>query len=147
MKHIVLTLLTLCLFHPSFAQTDLFDFLQGTWKMEDKEVYEHWDKLNEGAMKGISYVVENNEVTVFEYLDLLRDGDIVVYIATVVGQNGGFGIAFTMTSSDASVFSFENQQHDFPKIITYQKISDNEMKVKISDGLDNEMSWVMRRVD
>jgi hypothetical protein len=145
MKHIILPLLTLCLSHLSFAQTDLFDYLQGTWKMEDKEVYEHWDYLNENAMKGVSYVVINNEVTVFEYLDLLRDGDIVVYIATVVGQNGGFGIAFTMTSSDKSVFSFENQQHDFPKIITYQKISDSEMKVKISDGLDNEMSWVMKK--
>ena len=113
--------------------------------MEDKEVYEHWDKLNEGAMKGVCYVIENNEVVVFEYLDLLRDGDIAVYIATVVGQNKGLGIAFTMTHSD-SIFIFENQQHDFPKIITYQKISDDEMVVEISDGLNNKMSWVMRKV-
>jgi len=145
MKHLALTLLTLCLSFPSFAQTDLFDFLQGTWKMEDKEVYEQWDKLNEGAMKGVSYVVENEKVTAFEYLDLLRDGDIVVYIATVVGQNGGLGIAFTMTHS-APVFTFENQHHDFPKIITYQKTSDDEMRVGISDGNEKEMSWVMRKV-
>jgi predicted RND superfamily exporter protein len=144
MKHIVLTFFSLLLFHTSFAQNDLFDFLQGTWKMEDKEVYEHWDRLNKDAMKGISYVVENNEVTVFEYLDLLRDSDIVVYIATVVGQNEGLGIAFTMTRSD-NVFSFENQLHDFPKIITYQKISDNEMNVKISDG-SKEISWVMKKL-
>ena len=146
MKHIALAFFSFFLFHTSFAQNDLFDFLQGTWKMEGKEVYERWDKLNEGSMKGVSYAIENDEITVFEYLDLLRDGDIALYIATVVGENGGLGIAFTMTRSD-SIFSFENQQHDFPKIITYQKISDNEMTVKISDGAEKEMVWKMKRED
>lgn len=145
MKHTVLIFFFLFLFQISFSQNDLFDFLQGTWKMENEEIYEHWDKMNDNSMKGVSYAIEDGQTVIFEYLDLLRDNDIVVYIATVVGDNSGLGIAFTMTRSD-SVFSFENQQHDFPKIITYKKESDKEIHVKISDGQNKEVSWVMKKV-
>jgi len=130
----------------AFAQNVFPDFLQGTWKMEGKGVYERWDKLNDYSMKGVSYVIENSEVTVFEYLDLFYDKGKVNYTATVVGENEGKGIIFTMTRSD-SIFIFENLQHDFPKIITYQKVSDSEMWVKISDGTDKELSWVMKKVN
>jgi len=144
MKHIVLSFFVLLLFHTSSAQNVFPDFLQGTWKMDGKEIYEHWDKMNDNSMKGVSYAIENEQIVIFEYLDLLRDNDIVVYIATVVGQNKGLGIAFTMTRSD-SIFSFENQLHDFPKIFTYQKVSNDEIKVKLSDGLHEKMNYTMRR--
>ena len=146
MKKLALPAFFVLLFHSSFAQNIFPDFLQGTWKMEGKEVYERWDKLNDYSMKGVSYVVENGEVTVFEYLDLFYDKGKVNYTATVVGQNDGKGIVFLMTRSD-SIFIFENQQHDFPKIITYQQVSDCEMRVKISDGADKELSWVMKKVN
>jgi hypothetical protein len=144
MKHIVLTFSALLLFQASFAQNNLFDFLQGTWKMDGKEIYEHWDKLNNYSMKGVSYAIDDEQIVIFEYLEMLSDNDIVIYVATAVGENDGLGIAFTMTRSD-SIFSFENPQHDFPKIITYQKISDNEMTVKISDGFSKEIIYSMRR--
>jgi hypothetical protein len=150
-----LTFFFLLLFHTAFTQNNLFDFLQGTWKMEDKEIYEHWDKMNDNSMKGVSYAVDNKKIIVFEYLDLFRNNDTVIYTATVVGQNEGVGIAFIMTRSD-SIFFFENPRHDFPKIITYQKVADDEMIVKISDGAEldapitnrreQEFSWVMRKV-
>ena len=146
MKNIGLLFFVLLSFYSSFAQKVFPDFLQGTWKMEGKDVYEHWDKLNDYSMKGVSYVIENGNVTVFEYLDLFYENGKVNYTATVVGENKGKGISFIMMRSD-SIFIFENRQHDFPKIITYQKVSDSEMVVKISDGADKELSWIMKKVN
>ena len=45
MKYI-LTLLVLCTVKLTYAQQSIPDFLSGTWKIENKEDYEHWDKLN-----------------------------------------------------------------------------------------------------
>jgi predicted enzyme related to lactoylglutathione lyase len=144
MKNILLAFSTLLIIHTSFAQNVFPIFLQGTWKMKDAEVYEHWDKLNDYAMKGITYVIESGQITFFEYLDLFYKNDTINYVATVVGQNKGQSIAFAMTQSD-TIFSFENPQHDFPKIITYQKISDDELIVKISDGKTKEITYSMKK--
>jgi len=128
-----------------FAQTVFPDFLQGTWQMDDKEIYEHWNILNENSMKGVSYAVDKEQFVIFEYLDLVRSNDAVIYTAFAVGANDGRGIPFTMTRSD-SIFIFVNYQHDFPKIIVYNKLSDNEIAVTISDEGDNELSWILRKI-
>ncbi len=59
MKYI-LTFLILFLTDIAFAQSDFPDFLHGTWKIENKEAYEHWDKLNDNALKGFSYEVKTD---------------------------------------------------------------------------------------
>lgn len=58
-----------------FAQSGFPDFLQGTWKMENRETYEHWDKLNDHRLKGFSCRVAAGEIKVSEYLDISRKGD------------------------------------------------------------------------
>ncbi len=60
----ILTILYFFLSAVAFAQSDFPDFLQGTWKVENKEMYEHWDKLNENSLKGFSYTIESGEMTV-----------------------------------------------------------------------------------
>ena len=30
-------------------------FLHGTWKLENKDTYEHWDIMNKNTLKGLSY--------------------------------------------------------------------------------------------
>jgi len=49
MKYI---LIFISLFLPqiTFTQSVFPDFLQGTWKMENKEIFEHWDSLNDNAL-------------------------------------------------------------------------------------------------
>lgn len=54
MKH-SLTFLTLLLTTMVVAQSNFPNFLQGTWKMENKDSFEHWDLLNENSLKGFSY--------------------------------------------------------------------------------------------
>ncbi len=118
-----------------FAQS-LPEFLAGTWKVENSETYEHWDKINENNFKGISYKMINGKMVITEYLDIKKTDGKIVYTATVLNQNNGIGIDFNLTSSD-SLFSFENPVHDFPKFIRYKHISENKMSATVGTNEDN----------
>jgi uncharacterized protein YciI len=134
-------LLLLCLSQTGFSQS-LPGFLAGTWKVENSEIYEHWDKLNETSMKGFSYKSANGITRVTEYLDIVLTKKGLVYTATVVGQNKGKGINFRHSEAD-SVYTFENPKHDFPKKIVYRKISDSEIDVQVSDGGQKGFAYKM----
>ena len=118
-----------------FAQS-FPEFLAGTWKVENSETYEHWDKINENNFKGISYKMINGKMVITEYLDIKKTDGKIVYTATVLNQNNGIGIDFNLTSSD-SLFSFENPVHDFPKFIRYKHISENKMSATVGTNENN----------
>lgn len=86
MRYAIAILLCWCA-QQAIAQTPFPDFLQGTWKVQGKEVYEHWDKLNAQSMKGVAYTITSGRVVVSEYLDIVQDGGTLVYTATAIGQN------------------------------------------------------------
>jgi uncharacterized protein YciI len=128
----------------TFGQTNIPIFLQGTWKMENKEIYEHWDKINGQTLKGISYKLRNGQMEISEYLDISGRNNQTIYTATVIKQNNGKGIEFKLTKT-GSTFIFENPDHDFPKRISYQKLSGNGIFVNVSDGKQKGFSYKMTR--
>ncbi|WP_107037437.1 YciI family protein [Brumimicrobium mesophilum] len=141
MKHI-LTLLIFFAVESTFAQSSIPDFLIGTWKMENKEVYEHWDKLHENTLKGFSYNLKDGQMFISEYLEIRRDTNKIIYSATVLKQNSGKAVYFTLTKQD-SIYTFENPNHDFPKKIVYQKLNDKEIYVQVSDGKQKNFAYKM----
>lgn len=142
----IFTLIILMMAGGTFAQSGFPDFLQGTWKMEARESYEHWDRLNNNTLKGFSYRVADGKISVSEYLDISRKGEQIAYTATVLNQNGGEGIRFELTESD-SVYVFENPNHDFPKRIVYRKLSETELSVSVSDGAQRGFAYKLIRQD
>ena len=140
----ILTIFLLVAVKFTFAQTTFPDFLVGTWKMENQETYEHWDKLDANTLKGLAYKVEDGKMVVAEYLDIQKVKKKIVYTATVLDQNGGVGINFTLTQSDSS-FVFENPKHDFPKKVIYQRLSDSEIYVQVSDGKQDGFAYTLRK--
>lgn len=127
------------------AQTMLPQFLKGTWKLENTEIYEQWDSLNADAIKGISWYPDNGGIKIMEYLDISRNDGGVIYRATVPGQNGGEGISFTMTRNNDTV-CFENPDHDFPRRISYYRVGDRELAVELSDGREMIQKYTLNRV-
>lgn len=123
------------------AQSNLPFALIGTWKMENKEIYEHWDKLNENAMKGFTYHMKNNQPFITEYSDITREKKDILYRATVLHQNGGNSVPFTLTTMDKDFIQFENPKHDFPKTIAYKILSDSVLQVNLSDGKKMEITY------
>jgi uncharacterized protein YciI len=141
---IIPTFLILLLAGTAAAQQGFPDFLQGTWKMENREIYERWDRLNEHAMKGFTYELKNKQMAISEYLDISGSENEITYTATVPGQNQGNSIRFKLIRSD-SLFIFENPVHDFPKKIVYKKLSDTEIFVQVSDGAEKGFSYKMKK--
>ncbi|HBX50037.1 MAG: hypothetical protein A2275_17760 [Bacteroidetes bacterium RIFOXYA12_FULL_35_11] len=143
MKFILATLILL-IAELTFAQSNFPDFLQGTWKMENKEIYEHWDKLNDYTLKGFSYKLKEGQMVISEYLDISRVNKEITYTATVLNQNQGKGINFKLIKTD-STFVFENSNHDFPKKIVYQKLNDTEFFVQLSNGSQKGFAYKMQK--
>jgi uncharacterized protein YciI len=127
-----------------YGQSDLPTFMAGTWKMENKEIYEHWDILNDQSMKGFSYSSLNNKMKISEYIDITKTNKGITYSASVINQNKGKGIVFKMQKSDSS-FIFENPKHDFPKKIIYKKIDNDHIQVVLTDGKEKNISYLMVR--
>lgn len=120
-------------------------FLAGTWKTENAETYEHWDKINDNKLKGFSCQIENGKIAVSEYLEINKNDEGVFYTATVLNQNEGVGIDFKLIKTD-SVFSFENSGHDFPKFIRYRQISENRMEVVVGTD-ESSFSLSFKKVE
>lgn len=114
--------------------------------MENREVYEEWEILNDGSLKGTSYRWVNGEEVTSEYLKIRKMGDQIIYTAIVPAQNKGRGIEFVLHQPDSLSYSFENPEHDFPKQIVYQLRSDTEIFVIVSDGGDQGFSYTMKKV-
>lgn len=110
------------------AQSQFPDFLEGSWKVMNKPIFEHWTKLNPTTLQGFGYELKDGKIVVKEYLKVVTKRNKICYVATVVNQNHGNDINFNLTSSD-SVFLFQNLKHDFPKQIAYTIINDSTINV------------------
>jgi len=106
--------------------------LVGTWKVNGLDSYEHWDQLDESSMKGFSYEIRNGQMIVSEYLEIRQKKGKVTYTAAVRDQNQGKPIPFLMRQQHDTLI-FENLNHDFPKRISYIKVSENKINVHLSD--------------
>jgi len=118
------------------------DFLVGTWKRDNKEQFEVWEKNNSLELIGHSYRIKDNQKTITETLVIKKIGDQFVYEATVPDQNEGRTVQFILNTETDSLFSFENDKHDFPKKIQYKKMNDNQLKVTVLGGDDSGFSYI-----
>jgi hypothetical protein len=117
MKKILISFLLVLNVAACYAQQHPFDWLLGTWKLENKNVFEVWEFSDENMLRGISYKVSGVDTTVMEKISLIRRGTDYFYVPEVAENNGA--IEFRITSRDNDSFVAENPQHDFPKIIRY----------------------------
>ena len=145
MKYTFIFLLTF-LSISCFGQLDISNFIEGTWKIDGRESYERWDKLNHSSYKGFSYDLVEGKMEISEYLNIENQGKEIVYTASVLKQNSGKGVDFKLTSND-SAFTFENQKHDFPKKIIYKKIDNYTYQVQVSDGKKKGFSYKITKQD
>ncbi len=129
------------------AQKDLsaYETLLGTWKVENKTTYESWTKISDSEYKGESYKLIASDKKVSEYLSMHVDGDTILYKATVLNQNQGSTIVFTLNRSVEDMLSFENLNHDFPKKIQYKIINNDKILVSVLGDNDQGFSYHLIR--
>lgn len=122
-----------------------FEFLKGEWKAEGKETYEFWMLNKNGNLRGNTYDIINGQKEIKEILGLKLKNNKIVYQATVPDQNEGKIVSFTLNTNVKNCFSFENAQHDFPKKIQYEKISENEILIRIMGDKEEGFSYKLIR--
>ncbi len=116
MKIVRILLLMIALPQVGFTQTD-FSWLEGSWKLQGKNVYEVWEK-KDGVLKGKSFKISPTaDTTVLEKITLRQRDGAWYYVPDVKENNGE--VDFRMTSINADGFVAENPAHDFPKLIRY----------------------------
>jgi len=129
-KYVIVSLL-LSLSTLIFCQQKEFDWLIGTWQIENRNSFEVWK--NEGDfLSAVSFKIdEHGNKTMSEEIKLIKKGNDFYYVPDVVGPQGP--IEFKITSFDTKSFTAENPEHDFPKKITYKKTDANRFEASVGD--------------
>lgn len=145
MKTIIgfLTCMLLCNTLPNQTIKELH-FLNGTWKVEHKENYETW-KINKDdhSLEGSSFKIRDNTKRIDEHLHLKAVDGKIIYTATVLNQNNGQPVDFTLNTAVTDKFSFENMAHDFPKKIQYTKLNDSTLFIAVLGDNNKGFSYRM----
>jgi hypothetical protein len=129
MKKLILFSLLISIASSCLAQHK-FEWLTGTWKLKDKNVYEVWikSKVNDDLI-GRSFRINNSDTVVLEKITLTFKNNSYYYIPDVP-QNAK-PVDFKITTFDNSGFVAENPQHDFPKLIRYRLRSNDNLEAAI----------------
>lgn len=123
----------------SFAQgipSELLDW-KGKWYAIQKQdtLFERWELMEDGTLKGESWVIKQNKDSVHsEFLRVYADAQTIIYEPTVKSQHGDKPMPFHLILQTSSYWMFYNEKNDFPKFITYKRISENQLKAVISNS-------------
>ena len=116
---------------PKAALSDV-SWMEGTWVSSAgaRIVEERWTPPGGGTMLAVSRTLSGERLVEFEYLRIVeRDGSLV-YSAMPNGRSPATDFVLTQLTPDS--LTFENPQHDFPKVIKYSKKADGTLETAIS---------------
>jgi len=110
------------------------DWLLGNWESNSEQgsLLETWTRANDSVYKGSTYFVTGKDTMFTESIELVERNGKLVYIALVSSQNEGQPVSFPATTTSSQKLIFENVGHDFPKKISYTKVSADSLVAEIS---------------
>ena len=133
-----------------FEKLEKMNWLIGNW--EQKLTYgilnEIWTKENDSTFSAVSYFINSKDTMHFETIKLTQLRDNLIYSTKVIGQNNDEFVDFKLTSDTENAFTFENSSLDYPKKITYKKVSSDRMITVIfgkQQGKDSQESYPMKK--
>ena len=130
---------------PPTARLAQVAWISGVWSgaMGSSVLEERWTPPAGGSMLAVSRTIRDGVMSAFEFLCIVeRDGGLV-YTAMPNGRQPATD--FTLTKVDEASATFENPEHDFPKMIRYTKRPDGALEAVVSDGGQQAQTFVFRR--
>jgi hypothetical protein len=139
---------------PTDSMAEL-SWLYGCWggKVNARDFREQWMPLRGDTLLGIGSTEFEGKLSSYEYLRIERRADGIYYVALPSGQKEA---AFKLVSAvkderdQASTFTFENPQHDFPQRINYRRGTEGWLYASIEgkvQGQDRQVTYPYRRID
>jgi Domain of unknown function (DUF6265) len=110
--------------------------LEGVWRMQTKQgaIHEVWRKVNKRYLRSTGFFVKGKDTIVTERVSLQNLNQGIYYTSTVEEQNNKRPVSFKLTSSNDSIFTFENLLHDFPRRIVYELVGKDSLHAYIDGG-------------
>ncbi|AZA83751.1 hypothetical protein C1637_14075 [Chryseobacterium lactis] len=119
------------------------EWLLGTWETRTPKgkLYETWIKKSNSEFQAKSYYLNKKDTIMFERVQLVEKDKKLHYIVSVTGQHHEQPVDFVSTAgSNSTALVFENQQNDFPQIITYKKIAKDSLFAEISGKMNGKIA-------
>jgi hypothetical protein len=115
---------------PPAASIDSLSWMAGAWtgKMGRAGIEEHWIPPAGKTMMAVARTVVGDRTVAFEFLRIEQRPDAIVYIAQPGGRPP---TEFRLTASTPTSATFENPQHDNPKVIRYTKEGEGTLIAEI----------------
>ncbi len=119
-------------------------FMKGAWEGGGgaMKFEERWTEEAGGLMLGVSRTLKGERAVSFEFLRVEFRKDGVFYVAQ---PGGGPKTEFKLTASDGKSATFENPQHDHPKLIRYSIAPDGSLKAEL-DGAEGKQAFTFKPV-
>ena len=110
--------------------------MQGKWIMFTSKGFigEEWIKINDDYLRNRGFMIKGKDTIITKRVGFTNTKEGIFYTSTVKDQNNKQPIAFRLTAADDNTFVFENQQHDFPKPISYRFSNKDSLNAWIDDG-------------
>ena len=136
----------------SYDELQKAKWLLGEWEKSDSLgiLKEIWISKDDSTFVGQSYYIQNKKDTLHnEQIELIQDGEHLIYSATVKGENNDTAIPFQMTKDQDSLLVFENPKHDYPQKIQYKLEKNGSIVATVSgkqNGKSNSESYPMTKI-
>lgn len=120
------------------AQTNLktLDWLLGEWNRTNakpgRSGIEIWKSISENEIAGRGINLKGTDTTFVEKLKIIANDNAIYYVAAVPQNKEP--VLFKLASQSETKLVFENPKHDFPKVITYEKLGEKLKAVVSGDG-------------
>lgn len=133
------------------AQIKNAEWILGQWEniSEEGKSVENWEKLNDSIFTGDSYFLSKGDTAFSEEIRLEVINDTLYYVPTVKDQNSGQPVYFRLKTTSVNKIVFENEKHDFPKLISYTRVSEDSLVAEISgeiNGNFDKRQFPMKRM-
>ncbi len=119
-------------------------FMKGAWEggPPGTKLEERWAEEAGGLMLGVARTLKGDRAIAFEFLRIEFRNDGIFYVAQPGGKPK---TEFKLTASDGKSATFENPEHDHPKLIRYSVTPDGGLKAEL-DGTEGKQSFVFKSV-
>jgi hypothetical protein len=113
---------------------------EGTFGGGRGTIEEHYTSPSSNLMLGTTRYLRDGVTVSYEFTEIVADADGVRLIPHPSGQAS---VPFQLTRSASNLAVFENPEHDFPQMITYE-LSEGVLTAQIENPGGDPRRWSMR---
>lgn len=129
----------------NYDKIEQLKWLIGNWtnKSPEQQSYESWTQKNDSTLTAYSYTTVLNDTVFQENMIVEQNPDGVSLIVSVPNQNDEKPVTFKLLPIKKGVFTFVNEQHDFPNKISYT----NPKKDSIHAWVEGQIDSIYKKID